>query len=168
MKKGQKVERFLEIAAKLKEEWDGGLLTLGELDSRIHNLGRQYLGDPEFRGLEIVIGSNCSSPEPNPVGFAVAMSGQANVLNALVLAPCPMGSTPCAEGGLKTEKEDLRFHCGSCGYFGFCSDLIKDDGLDPHPCGKDECPECRATGYISCCLTDEEVIKRGAVEGEYM
>ena len=48
------------------------------------------------------------------------------------------------------------FKCGACGYIGDDNELIPDDGPNPHPCGKDECPECGVKGCISCCLHSED------------
>lgn len=45
------------------------------------------------------------------------------------------------------------YRCGSCGHVGDNDDLIPDDSPNPHPCGKDECPECGAEGTICCCLS---------------
>ena len=48
--------------------------------------------------------------------------------------------------------------CGSCGWVGKTTDLINDP--DGHPCGKDECPECKDENCISCCLTEAEARNR--------
>ena len=60
--------------------------------------------------------------------------------------------------------------CGSCGWWGLHSELIPDDGDDPHPCGKDECPECCAEGFICCCIPDvvKEAYENWDDEGDEM
>jgi len=63
METKQEADRFFEIITKLRDDWMGGLLTLGEVSGRINNLARQCVGDPEFRGMEIVIGSYCCGPD---------------------------------------------------------------------------------------------------------
>lgn len=51
------------------------------------------------------------------------------------------------------EDDDDRWaHCNHCGWWGEHADLLPDDGDDPHPCGKDECPECHKEGCICCCI----------------
>ncbi len=54
--------------------------------------------------------------------------------------------------------------CGCCGWAGPNTELIPDDGPDPHPCGKDECPECHEENFICCCLTEAEAWRRSAHE----
>ena len=51
------------------------------------------------------------------------------------------------------DPEDVNWAtCGSCGWWGLNSELPRDDGESPHPCGKDKCPECGDNGCICCCI----------------
>ncbi len=60
---------------------------------------------------------------------------------------------------LDAKEDGTWFRCGYCGYVGMNSELPPDDSPKPHPCGKDQCPECGEEGYISCCLLEEDVIQ---------
>ena len=44
-------------------------------------------------------------------------------------------------------------HCGYCGWTGEEDELPPDDN---HVCGKDQCPECKQEGFISCCYKSLE------------
>jgi len=61
-----------------------------------------------------------------------------------------------AEAEEESNKEPRFARCSSCGWWGEDSELLPDDGPNPHPCGKDECPSCHAKNCICCCLTQEQ------------
>jgi len=58
---------------------------------------------------------------------------------------------------LTAKPEGTFFECANCDHAGPMTELIPDDGPDPHPCGKDLCPQCGEVGGINCCLTAEDV-----------
>jgi hypothetical protein len=62
----------------------------------------------------------------------------------------------------KKKKHDRKKHfarCNYCGWYGRESELPDDP--EGHPCGKDQCPECRMEYYIECCFKTEAAAIRG-------
>jgi len=47
--------------------------------------------------------------------------------------------------------------CSSCRWIGIESDLHDDPH---HECGKDECPECKAENFITCCYESYEAAEK--------
>lgn len=50
------------------------------------------------------------------------------------------------------------FCCGHCGYVGLEEELPVDP--EGHPCGKDECPQCKTEGCITCCYLSEDAAEQ--------